>query len=105
MRILFAVDLAMLEPGGGGAENKIGGAFDIAMIEILARTRLAGKQNILVAEKAAIAEGSTIACNAEGHGLPGGEARIILKADTARAEIIGRYEHALRRVRIDGIAP
>src|SRR6185312_16415355 len=79
------MDLALLEPCGGGAKNEIHMAADIAVLKILPPA--IQKDGILPAEEAAVAEARAVAIHADGQRLadrPGG----IFKRDVLRRKII-----------------
>ena len=76
MRILFAVDMALLKPNGGGAEDKIGRTFYIAVLIILAAGFAVGKHQL-------------VAIGFHRYRLPGGETGIVLKTDVIGPEMAG----------------
>ena len=68
-----AVDLAMyaatLEPRRGGAEDEVGGALDVAIVEIEAGGGHAGIDGVLIAQEATVDEQQAVALGVQGYGL------------------------------------
>ena len=94
MRILFAVDMAAFEPGGSRAEDKIGRTFYIAVLIVLKAVVTVGKQDVLVADDAAVFEKGVVAAHFQPYGLAGRKTGIIAEADILRLEISGRDDKA-----------
>src|SRR5262249_18279662 len=62
-----AMDVAFLEKGGGGAEDEIHVAGDVAVLKIMAAA--IGENGVLPAEEAAMAEDGAVAVKTDGEGL------------------------------------
>ena len=101
--IPFAVDLALLKPGGGGAEDEVDRALDVAILVILSAARFMGVECILETEEAAVDEPRPVTPHDHRHRLPHG-AGIVCKSDVLGGEDIGRDIGGGRTGGADGIS-
>src|SRR6202012_2869389 len=95
IRILFTMDMAVFEPGGGGAEDKIRGAFDIAIFVILPASIATEKEDILVTDDPAAVEYGPVATDFYAYGLAGGEAGIVAEGELFRCKVVCRDAEAI----------
>ena len=63
------VDVAALEPAGGGAEDEVHRALDIAVLEVFATVGIAGVDGVLEAQETAVAESCAVSLDVQGDGL------------------------------------
>ena len=82
-----ALDGAVLKPGGGRAEDKVGGAADIAVFKVEPCGGHAGIDGILMADKSAVDKDETVALGMQGYGLSesGG---VVLDGEVLQGDVV-----------------
>ena len=82
-----ALDGAALEPGRGGAEDKIGGATDVAVLEEEAGSSHARVDSVLMTDETAVDEGETITLGMQGYGLSQ-TGSVVLDGDILQRDVV-----------------
>lgn len=65
----LAEDVAVLKPSCGGTKDKVGGAFDVAVVEEEARLGITCIDGVLMSQKTTVDEGQTVAFGMQGNSL------------------------------------
>ena len=90
----LAQDGAVLEPGRRWAEDKVSGAFDIAVEEIDACAACAGVDRVLVAQQTTALEHQSVALGMQGHGLPKA-CCVVLDGDVLKSDVCAFHLHRI----------
>ena len=82
-----ALDGAALEPSRGGAEDKVGGAADVAVLEEETGSSHARVDSVLMADETAVDEGEAITLGMQGYGLSQ-TGSVILDGDILQRDVV-----------------
>ena len=78
--VSFAMDVALLKPSRRRAEDEVGSAFDVAMVEIVTTACIASIDSVLMAKETAVYKKESVALGMQCNGLSQ-SGRVVLDSD------------------------